>query len=452
MSTEPHVVIVGGGFGGLTAAKALRKAKVRVTLVDRENHHLFQPLLYQVATASLSPGQIAVPIRGVLGRQKNTHVVLDEAREVDLAAKTLKLRGGDVLSWDYLIAATGAKTNYFGHDEWAKYAGGLKSLRDALRIREKVLLAFEEAEDERDEKRRRGLLTFVVIGGGPTGVEMAGAISELARHVLSDDFKRITPSSIRVVLVEMADRVLTPFSPDLSEKAKKQLEELCVEVKTKVGVTEIDALGVTLADGERIEAAAVVWATGVKPTSFAQLLGVPLHKSGRVLVDASCAVEGHKNVFAVGDMAFFLPAGATMPLPGVAQVAIQQANHVVKSIKRDLEGKPRETFAYFDKGSMATIGRSRAVLEAGKLKMSGFLAWLAWGLVHVLYLIGFHNRVLVMLTWIWSYVTYRRGARLITTHIARRKLPLSELDETADPARPAVVEEPPALRASIPDA
>lgn len=446
MSDIPHVVIVGGGFGGLRAARALRKAKVRVTLVDRENHHCFQPLLYQVATASLSPGQIAVPIRGVLGAQTNTHVVLDEAREVDLASRTLHLRGGESLRYDYLIAATGAKTNYFGHDEWAKHAGGLKSLRDALRIREKVLLAFEEAEDEQDERRRRGLLTFVVIGGGPTGVEMAGAISELARQVLSDDFKRIKPEQIRVVLVEMAERVLTPFSPDLSEKAKRQLEELAVEVRTKVGVTDIDAKGVTLADGERIEAAAVVWATGVKPTSFAQHLGVPLHKSGRVLVDASCAVEGHPNVFAIGDMAYFLPEGATMPLPGVAQVAMQQGEHVARTILRELAGKPRERFTYFDKGSMATIGRSRAVLEAGKLKMSGLLAWLAWGLVHVFYLIGFHNRVVVMLTWMWSYLTFRRGARLITTHIARRKLPLDELDGGDIPA-PA-----PDVRASIPDA
>ncbi len=447
MSTVPHVVIVGGGFGGLTVAKALRKAKVRVTLVDRENHHCFQPLLYQVATASLSPGQIAVPIRGVLGPQENTHVVLDEAREVDLSAHTLTLRGGDVLTWDYLVAATGAKTNYFGHDEWAKHAGGLKSLRDALRIREKVLLAFEEAEDERDEKRRKGLLTFVVIGGGPTGVEMAGAISELARQVLSDDFKRIKPDHIRVLLVEMADRVLTPFSPDVSAKAQRQLEDLGVEVRTKVGVTDIDALGVTLADGERIEAAAVVWATGVKPTSFAAMLGVPLHKSGRVLVDASCAAEGQKNVFAIGDMAFFLPEGAKAPLPGVAQVAMQQGEHVAKSIKRDLAGKPRETFSYFDKGSMATIGRSRAVVEAGKLKLSGLLAWLAWCFIHVIYLIGFHNRIVVMLTWLWSYMTFRRGARLITTHIARRKLPLAELDEV--PASDALGVE---ARVSIPDA
>jgi NADH dehydrogenase len=250
-----------------------------------------------------------------------------------------------------------------------------------------------------------------------------------------------------VVLVEMADRVLTPFSPDVSAKAQRQLEDLGVEVRTKVGVTDIDALGVTLADGERIEAAAVVWATGVKPTSFAAMLGVPLHKSGRVLVDASCAAEGQKNVFAIGDMAFFLPEGAKAPLPGVAQVAMQQGEHVAKSIKRDLAGKPRETFSYFDKGSMATIGRSRAVVEAGKLKLSGLLAWLAWCFIHVIYLIGFHNRIVVMLTWLWSYMTFRRGARLITTHIARRKLPLAELDEV--PASDALGVE---ARVSIPDA
>ncbi|MFO0697008.1 MAG: NAD(P)/FAD-dependent oxidoreductase [Polyangiales bacterium] len=424
MGSRPRVVIVGGGFGGLSAATELAGVDVDVVLVDRENHHLFQPLLYQVATAGLSPSQIAVPIRSIVSEQPNVHVVLDEAREVDLEKRTIALMSGSVLSFDYLVAATGAKTNYFGNDAWAKHASGLKSLRDALRIREKVLLAFEIAEEEKNTEIRRQLLTFVVIGGGPTGVEMAGAISELGRHVLAADFRTIKPEDIRVLLVEMADRVLTPFSPDLSAEAKEQLEQLGVEVRTGVKVSSIDEQGVVLGDGERIRSSVVVWATGVKPTSFAEKLGVELHPSGRVKVDASCAAIGHPNVFAVGDMAFFVPEGQERPLPGVAQVAIQQGRHVAHLIAAELRGRPRPAFRYFDKGSMATIGRSKAVVESGKLKMSGFFAWLAWCFVHVLYLIGFHNRILVMTTWIWSYLTWKRGARLITTHIAKRPDPV----------------------------
>lgn len=417
--TRKHVVIVGGGFGGITAAQELEGADVDITVVDRENHHLFQPLLYQVATAGLSPGQIAVPIRQVLGGQANTQVILDEAREVDRENGTVTLASGHVLDFDYLIAATGAKTNYFGNDAWAQHAGGLKSIRDALRYREKLLLAFEAAEMEKDPEVRKALLTFVVVGGGPTGVEMAGAVSELGRHVLAADFKTIHPEDIRVVLVEMADRVLTPFSPELSESARRQLEEIRVEVRTGVKVTRIDENGLLIGD-ELIPSKVVCWATGVTPTSFAKHLGVPVDRGGRVKLAQDCSVEGHADIFALGDMASFVPEGQERPLPGVAQVAIQMGRHVAKMIRNDLAGRPRETFHYWDKGSMATIGRRRAILESGKVKLSGVLAWLGWSFVHVWYLIGFHNRLVVMWTWIWSYLTWKRGSRLITTHIARR--------------------------------
>lgn len=429
MQKRKQVVIVGGGFGGITAARELEGADVDIVLVDRENHHLFQPLLYQVATAGLSPGQIAVPIRSVLGQQANVRVLLDEARAVDKENGTIELASGHVLDFDYLIAATGAKTNYFGNDAWAVHAGGIKSIRDALRFREKLLLAFEAAEVERDPETRKALLTFVVIGGGPTGVEMAGAISELGRHVLASDFKTIHPEDIRVVLVEMADRVLTPFSPELSVSAKRQLEEVRVEVRTGVRVTGIDASGLHLGD-EFIPSKVICWATGVTPTSFAQKLGVPVDRAGRVKVASDCSVEGHGDIFAVGDMASFLPEGQERPLPGVAQVAMQMGQHVAASIRADLAGRPRTTFHYWDKGSMATIGRRRAILETGKVKLSGLLAWLGWCFVHVWYLIGFHNRLMVMLTWFWSYLTWKRGSRLITTHIARR-VDLTETDADA---------------------
>jgi len=435
MHHRKRVVIVGGGFGGIRAARALADADVDITLVDRENHHLFQPLLYQVATAGLSPGQIAVPIRSVLSGQKNATVLLDEAREVDHDAGTVALMSGHILDFDYLIAATGAKTNYFGHDEWAKYAGGIKSIRDAVRFREKLLLAFEEAEVEKDPDLRKSLLTFVVIGGGPTGVEMAGAISELGRHVLSTDFKTIHPSDIRVVLVEMAVRVLTPFSPSLSVSAKAQLEAIGVEPRLGVRVTGIDGQGVHLGD-ELIASKVICWATGVMPTSFARQLGVPMDRGGRIKVTADCSVEGQKDVFAVGDMASFTPPGAERPLPGVAQVAMQMGEHVAKCIRADLAAKPRPTFEYWDKGSMATIGRRRAILESGKVKLSGIFAWLGWCFVHVWYLIGFHNRLIVMLTWFWSYLTWKRGSRLITTHIAKRvSLTESDPDDAVDRER-----------------
>lgn len=405
-------MIVGGGFGGLNAAKSLAGSPVDVTIVDRENHHLFQPLLYQVATAGLAPGSIAVPIRGVVADQENAHVILAEADRVDHEKRTLWFRDGSSIDFDYLIIACGAKTNFFGNDAWSEHSHGLKDLRDAIRIRERVLLAFEAAERESDAAKRRELLTFVVIGGGPTGVEMAGAISELGRQVLAGDFRRIAPEDIRVVLVEMSDRLLSAFKPVLSHSAKRQLVELGVEVRTETRVTDVGAGRVTLGD-ETIVASLVVWGAGVKPVSFAERLDVSLDRSGRIVVDQSCAVLGRPNVFAIGDVASFVPEGEDVALPGLAPVAIQQGHHVAKQIRRELRRKPRQRFTYRDKGIMATIGRSRAVVQ-GAVDLDGFLAWIAWGLIHVLYLIGFRNRFIVMFNWFWSYMTFKRGARLIT--------------------------------------
>ncbi|MCU0672254.1 MAG: NAD(P)/FAD-dependent oxidoreductase [Myxococcota bacterium] len=423
-ASEPRrrrVLIVGGGFGGLKAAKSLRGVDVDVTIVDRENHHLFQPLLYQVATASLSPGSIAVPIRGVLGREPNVSVVLGEIVGADLERRRAKLRDGTELEYDWMIVACGARTSYFGHDEWAAHAHGLKDLRDAIRIRERVLLAFEEAERATDEATRRRLLTFVVVGGGPTGVEMAGAISELGRQVLVGDYKRIAPSDVRVLLVERADRVLTPFDRDLSYSAADQLRELGVELRFGTSVASVREGAIELVhDGvtETIAAEVVVWGAGVEPVPLAKALGVALDRRGRIRVDGSCAALGQAEVFAIGDVAAFVPEGETEALPGVAPVAMQQGRFVAEQIARDLRRLPRKTFRYVDKGIMATIGRSRAVVQGG-VKLTGLLAWLAWCFIHVLYLIGFRNRFIVMFNWFWSYVTFKRGARLITARYDR---------------------------------
>lgn len=408
-----QVVIVGGGFGGLNAAKHLAGTDVDVTIVDRENHHLFQPLLYQVATAGLAPGSIAVPIRGAVAHQKNVRVVLAEAERVDHDKRVLWFRGGGSIDFDYLVIACGAKTNYFGNDAWAEHAHGLKDLRDAIQIREKVLLAFEAAEREPDADKRRELLTFVVIGGGPTGVEMAGAISELGRQVLAGDFRRIAPEDIRVVLVEMGERLLSAFKPVLSHSASRQLRELGVEVRTNTRVTEVGPGTVRLGDDEMFRASVVVWGAGVQPVSFAERLDVSLDRSGRIVVDDHCAVLGHPHIFAIGDIACFVPEGEEDALPGLAPVAIQQGQHVAEQIRLELKRKPRRAFKYRDKGIMATVGRSRAVVQ-GAVEMEGFLAWIAWGLIHVLYLIGYRNRFIVMFNWFWSYLTFKRGARLIT--------------------------------------
>jgi NADH:ubiquinone reductase (H+-translocating) len=412
---RPHVVIVGGGFGGLTTAKALAKAPVRITLIDRKNHHLFQPLLYQVAMAGLSPADIASPIRSILSGQENlSQVLLAEVTGFDFEKRQVLVHdsGDHSIEYDYLVLAVGAETNYFGHDEWAETAPGLKDLDDAVEIRRRVLLAFEEAEREPDDARRRELMTFVVIGGGPTGVELAGSLIELGRFVLARDFERISPQSARVLLVEAGPKVLGTFGDELAAKAVEQLEGLGVEVLTGRPVTDITPEGVRI-DDEFIRARTVVWGAGVRATTLNGRLGVPVDRAGRVLVEPDCSLPGRAEVFAIGDMAAFLHQDGK-PLPGVSPVAMQQARSVAKNIVRSIAGRPREKFVYDDRGTMATIGRRRAIAVIRGWKLSGRPAWLAWLLIHLVFLIGFRNRFSVLLNWAWSYVTYQRGARLIT--------------------------------------
>lgn len=412
MGDRKHVVIVGGGFGGLNAAMQLKNAPVRVTLIDRTNHHLFQPLLYQVATAGLSPADIAVPIRSVLSKQKNTRVLLAEARGINLKEKQLLLDKGEI-SYDYLVLAVGATHNFFGHDDWANHALGLKTLTEALTIRERMLLAFEAAERATDPEVRKKLLTFVVIGGGPTGVEMAGAFAELARHVLARDFRAIDPLATRVVLIEAGAHILTAFPNSLGNKAEKQLETLGVEVHTGAPVAHIDEGGVAFKDGTRLSASMVVWAAGVRGTYFARNLGLETDRVGRVVVGTDCAIPDHPEVFAIGDMAAMHDA-AGVSVPGLCPAAIQQGQYVATTICAELAGKPRKPFTYLDKGTMATVGRRRAIAKVKKLELSGMIAWLAWMAIHVFFLIGFHNRFVVMFNWAWQYITWKRGARLIT--------------------------------------
>jgi NADH:ubiquinone reductase (H+-translocating) len=406
----PHVVIIGAGFGGLTCAQALKRARVKITIVDRANHHLFQPLLYQVAMAGLSPADIAQPIRSILRNQKNVSVLLDEATDVDFNNQTVELRDSK-LKYDYLVLATGGRTSYFGHDEWETFAPGLKDLDDAVEIRRRVLLAFEAAEKETDPERRRALMTFVVVGGGPTGVELAGAIAELSHFVLARDFRAIYPEEAEILLLEGGPKILPSFAPDLSKSAHRQLAELGVRVQTGAQVTHIDEYGVNLGE-ERIKAATVIWAAGVRATALTDRLGAPIDRAGRVLVNHDLTVPGHHNVFAIGDMTYLEQDGK--PLPGVSPVAMQMGRRVAGNIRNDLAGKPYEEFRYFDKGSMATIGRKAAIAEIGKLHLSGFIAWMAWLTVHIFFLIGFRNRFAVLFNWAWSYFTYQRGARLIT--------------------------------------
>ncbi len=411
----PRVVIIGGGFGGLTAAKALKRDAVHVTLIDRTNHHLFQPLLYQVASAGLSPADIASPIRSILAKQKNLDVQLANVVGIDLAKKSVTLDDGAV-PYDYVILAAGMHTNYFGHDDWEAYAPGLKSLDDAIEVRRRTLLAFERAERTPEETERKRLLTFVVIGGGATGVELAGAFAELRRFVLRQDFRSIHPEEARVILLEAGPRILPAFHESMSASAVSQLEELGVVVRTGTRVTCIDERGVSLttAEGahERIESASVVWGAGVAVSPIARSLGVPLDKQGRVIVGRDLTVPDHPEAFVIGDMMRLDQDGA--PLPGVSQVAMQGGAFAAKSIRASIAGRARGEFHYVDKGIMATIGRSRAIAEPFGFKLSGFVAWLAWLFIHLWYLIGFRNRVIVMFEWFWSYVTYKRGARLIT--------------------------------------
>ena len=402
-----RVVVIGAGFGRLNAAKSLRRRPVEITIVDRRNFHLFQPLLYQVAAAALNPSDIAYPIRSVFRGQENVVVVkMDEVLEIDLDAREVLLSEGGSVGYDYLILATGATHSYFGRDDWGDHAPGLKTLEDALTMRRRILAAFEEAELHPDRADR--LLTFVVVGAGPTGVELAGALTEIAVHSMSREFRRIDPSAARVVLVEGADRVLPPYPESLSASARAQLERMGVEVLTGEMVSELDEHGVTLAGGRRIEAGTVLWAAGVQASGLGAQLGAPLDRSGRVKVEPDLSVPGHPEVFVVGDL-------ASVPgVPGVAPAAIQMGKHAARMIEADLRGRPRRAFEYWDKGSLATIGRAKAVADFGRIRFGGFFAWVAWLVVHIFYLIGFRNRLLVLANWAWNYVTFRRGARIIT--------------------------------------
>jgi NADH dehydrogenase len=408
----PHVVIVGAGFGGLAAAAKLAGAPVRVTLIDRRNHHLFQPLLYQVATAGLSPNQIATPIRTIVRRHTNTDVVLDEVTGVDLANQQVKL-GARRIGYDYLVLATGARHAYFGHDDWEVAAPGLKTLDDAIEHRKRILLAFERAELEEDERERARLTTFVVVGGGPTGVELAGAIAELARKALAMDFRHINPGSARVILVEAGPRLLPAFSEELSETARRSLEKLGAEVRLNAAVTGIDEGGVTLGDN-RIESRVVIWAAGVAASPAGRWTGAATDRAGRVLIEPGLTLKGHRNVFVIGDTSS-LNGDDGRPLPGVAPVAKQQGAHVARAIARTVTGRaPPPPFRYADVGMLATVGRKAAVADFGGFKLRGFIGWLVWSVAHIYFLIGFRNRLAVSIDWTWSYLTFERGARLIT--------------------------------------
>ena len=411
-NNKPKIVIIGGGFGGLQAAKDLKNKDVDVTLIDRKNHHTFQPLLYQVATAVLSPGEIASPIRRILYRAKNVEVVLGEAVKIDPQKKIVKLQDNSEIVFDYLIVAAGARHSYFGNDDWEESAPGLKTLEDALEIRRRVLLAFELAEKEAILTGEHDPLNFVVVGGGATGVELAGAIAGIARRALANDFKAINTKNARVRLYEGADRILNTFSPSLSERAKSDLENLGVDVHLNSFVTDIRPGEVKV--GEKwIDTSVAVWATGVSASPLGKDLEAEVDSAGRVHVEKDLSVTKHKDIFVIGDMAHIEQDNGEL-VPGVAPAAIQMAQTACKNIINDLNNKPRKEFAYWDKGSMATIGRNKAIVEAGKLKMTGFLAWMAWLFVHVLTLIGFGNRIRVMTEWFWAYITRERSARLIT--------------------------------------
>jgi NADH:ubiquinone reductase (H+-translocating) len=406
----PHVVILGGGFGGLYAARALKKASVRVTLIDHHNHHLFQPLLYQVATAALDPSDIAVPIRRIFRHQTNCTVLLAKVTGIDAAAKQVILSDGAV-PYDYLILATGATHSYFGHNEWAAVAPGLKTIDDAFDIRRRILYAYEAAERELDAERQQEWLNFAVVGAGPTGVELAGALGEISRHVMALDFRRIDARQARVLLIEAGTRVLPSFSPELSDKAAKKLAQLGVEVLLGKPVEAIDPFGVTV-DGKRIRARTVLWAAGVAASPVARSLNVPLDRVGRVIVRPDLTVPGVPGVFAIGDIAVFIQDGK--PLPGVAPVAIQQGRWAAQNIMRAAGNQELLPFHYRDRGTLATIGREAAIAERGRVKVAGFWAWVLWLFVHILWLIGFRNRFFVVAEWAWSYFRYERGVRLIT--------------------------------------
>ena len=416
----PHIVILGAGFGGLDAARALADAPVRVTVLDRHNYHLFQPLLYQVATASLSPADIASPIRWVLRRQKNVTVLLANVRGIDVAGKRVLVEDNRSIAYDFLIVATGAAHSYFGHGEWAPRAPGLKTLDDALDIRRRVLMAFEAAERELSADEQRRLLTFVIVGGGPTGVELAGALAEIARQSLRRDFRNIRPESAHIMLLEGAPHLLNAFPERLREAARASLIRLGVDVQTNTVVTGVDALGVTYRSGDaksggsdvRMPAQTVLWAAGVEASPIAKSLGVPLDRAGRVVAEPTLAVPGHPEIFVAGDICALKQDG--VPLPGVAQVAKQEGAHAARNVVRAIRREPLQPFHYRDYGNMATIGRGSAVADIGPVKASGLLAWLIWLFIHIFWLIGFRNRIAVLSEWAWSYITFQRRVRLIT--------------------------------------
>jgi len=416
----PRVVIVGGGFGGLEAAKKLVCENVHLTVVDRTNYHLFQPLLYQVATAALSPADIAAPIRAVLQKCKNAEVMLAEVQSVDV--NTRVVHTGDLnVQYDYLILATGARHSYFGHPEWERLAPGLKSLEDAVEIRRRILLAFEYAEKISDPAARAAAMTFVIIGGGPTGVEMAGAIAEIARHTLARDFRHIDPSSARVVLIEGESQVLATFPEDLRTSAMKQLQDLGVEIRTGVRATDLTEAGLRVGD-EFIPCRVKIWAAGNTASFVGKSLGVPVDRVGRVIVQDDLTIPGHPEVQVIGDLANFTGKDGKS-LPGVSPVAMQQGRHAARNIMNMIEGRKPQRFWYFDKGSMATIGRNKAVADLRLLHLSGLPAWVAWAFVHILFLVGFRNRVVVLVQWAWAYFTFNKGARLITRNFQAETRP-----------------------------
>jgi NADH:ubiquinone reductase (H+-translocating) len=412
MSARPHVIIVGGGFAGLDAARALRRANVDITVVDRHNHHVFQPLLYQVATAALSPGDIASPIRWILRRQPNVRVLLATVDAVDAPGQAIVLDDGTRLPFDYLILAPGAAHSYFGQDEWEAHAPGLKTLDDALVLRRRMLLAFEEAERESHPERRRQLLTFAIIGGGPTGVELGGALAEIARHTLREEFDNIDPESSRIMLIEAGPSILPTFPESLRASARRALRRLGVEVWEQAKVTAIDRDGLVVGE-TRVEAHTIIWAAGVAGSPLGASLGVPLDRAGRVVVEEDLSVPGHPTIFVAGDLAGFTHQGGQQ-LPGVAQVAKQQGRHAARNVMRHIRKQPTEGFRYRDPGNMATVGRAHAVADFGWARVSGFLGWLLWIFVHLMFLVGFRNRLSVLLEWGTSYLTYQRSVRLIT--------------------------------------
>jgi NADH dehydrogenase len=414
--SNPRVVIVGAGFGGLLAARTLAQYPVQITLIDRQNFHTFQPLLYQVATAGLSPGEIAAPIRWIMRSRRNVEVLMSEVQDFDLSRRVVKLPDGEI-PYDYLLVASGASHAYFGHDEWEPFAPGLKTIQDALEIRRRILLAFELAERQANSEKEQVQLNFVVVGGGPTGVELAGTMAEIARKALSNEFRTIDPRKTRIVLLEGGPRVLPAYPEDLSRSAEEQLKRLGVEVHTSAMVTLVTPGAVHMGDTP-LPAAVILWAAGVAASPLGKKLGGPVDRAGRVAVNPDLSLPGHPEVFVIGDLATLKDENGKM-LPGVAPVAMQEGKATAHNIAAELRGEPRKNFHYFNKGNLATIGRAAAVAEFGKIHISGFLAWLAWLFVHVFFLIGFRNRIIVLVQWAWSYFTYERGARLITgdTHL-----------------------------------